>query len=73
MLYYTYQILLSRKIIGICFYLLKPDFNLTIPVLTANIFLIKSLKNTSELEPFYYRLMDTGEKDEDKEVQERRD
>ena len=46
---------------------------MTIPVLTANIFLIKSLKNTSELEPFYYRLMDTGEKDEDKEVQERRD
>ena len=51
----------------------KPDFNLTIPVLTANIFLIKSLKNTSEPEPFYYRLMDTGENDEDKEVQERRD
>ncbi len=45
---------------------------MTIPVLTANIFLIKSLKNTSEPEPFYYRLMDTGENDEDKEAQERR-
>ena len=31
------------------------------------------LMNAAELEPFYYRLMDTGENDEDKEVQERRD
>ena len=31
------------------------------------------LMNAAELEPFYYRLMDTGENDEDKEDQERRD
>ena len=31
------------------------------------------LLNAAELEPFYYRLMDTGENDEDKEDQERRD
>ena len=31
------------------------------------------LMNAAELEPFYYRLMDTGENEGDKEAQERRD